>query len=146
MIPPWTERNLWVKNFISENVSVVDWGCGNKDILRYINPSKYLGIDRISTADVVADFNIEIPTLFSKYDIGLVLGVLEYLNDPEYFLKSIKPSADTFIILCLSNKRKKPEWKNNFSAEEFNNLLIPNWKRVAFTKQENYILGICRDN
>lgn len=146
MIPTWSERNNWVKNFIPDNTSIVDWGCGDKDILRYIKPSKYTGIDQNESADFQADFDIEVPVLFSKYDIGLVLGVLEYLHDPEYFLRSIKPSADTFIVLCLSNKRKKPEWKNNFSIEDFNNLLIPIWNSVSFDRQGNYILGICKDN
>lgn len=145
MIPVWSERNNWIKNFIPNNTSVVDWGCGNKDILRYISPSKYTGIDQNEFADIQADFNIEIPILFSKYDVGLVLGVLEYLQDPDYFLRSIKPTADIFIILCLSNKRKKLEWKNNFTKEDFNNLLIPIWDRVSFDRYGNYILAVCQN-
>ncbi len=38
MIPVWTERNIWIKTFIDDGVSIIDWGCGNKDILRYIKP------------------------------------------------------------------------------------------------------------
>ena len=145
MTTPWTEINLWIKNFIPDNSSVVDWGCGNKDILRYINTNRYLGIDRNEYADIIADFNVEIPNVVfhKKYDIGLVLGVLEYVQDPEYFLRSIKYSANTFIILVLSNKRKKEEWKQNFSVEDFNNLIIPIWNTVSFDTQGNYILAIC---
>lgn len=143
MIPVWTERNTWVKTFINDGVSIIDWGCGNKDILRYVKPLNYLGIDKDLPADIIANFNKEIPVIETKYDVGLVLGVLEYLDNPEYFLKSIKHSADTFIVLCLANRYKKEEWQNVFSAEDFNNLLIPLWKKVSFERKGNYILAIC---
>lgn len=143
MIPVWSERNNYISQHITSQSSVIDWGCGNKDTLRYISPKKYLGIDLNSDADIIADFNIEIPIITDHYDIGLVLGVLEYLNNPEHFLKSIKPSADKFIILSLPN-RKKSEWVRSFTIEEFQNLLIPIWTNVYFEKYNGYIIGICQ--
>lgn len=145
MIPIWTERNKWIKDSIPNDKSIIDWGCGNKDILRYINPPKYLGIDCISDADIIVDLNKEIPIINEKYNVGLVLGLLEYLDNPQEFLNSIKSTADIFLILILSTKKKKAEWKSNFSVESFNNLIIPTWKKVSFERNRNYILAVCRD-
>lgn len=144
MIPVWTERNKWISLHIPENSTVIDWGCGNKDTLRYIkSPKKYLGIDRHPCADIVIDLNNNLPIINDHYDIGLVLGVLEYLDNPNDFLKNIKKTADKFIILSLPN-RKKPEWNNNFTVEQFQNLLIPIWNEVLFERHLGYIIGICK--
>ena len=145
MIPAWTERNTWIKQFIPQLASIIDWGCGNKDILRYITPRKYLGIDQTEFADINADFNLGIPKINDHYEVGLVLGVLEYLDDPKEFLELIKPTADTFIILVLSNKRKKEEWTNCFSSDDFTNLILPLWEKVSFERNGNYILAICNN-
>lgn len=142
MIPVWTERNIWVKNFIPDNSSVIDWGCGDKDILRYISPSKYIGIDINPKADIIADFNIKVPKLFSTYDIGLVLGVLEYLNDPEYFLRSIKPTANKFLILTLPSLIK-PSWKQSFTDRQIESLLSKIWTNISTETDGQYLLNIC---
>lgn len=143
MIPVWTERNVWISQYIPHLASVIDWGCGDKDTLRYICPRKYLGIDRTPESDIITDFNVSIPEIKDRFEIGLVLGVLEYLDNPNEFLESIKHTADTFIILILSNKRKKEEWKHNFTKDDFCNLLIPIWQNISFERKGNYILAIC---
>jgi 2-polyprenyl-3-methyl-5-hydroxy-6-metoxy-1,4-benzoquinol methylase len=143
MIPVWTERNLWVRDFIPENSSVIDWGCGKKDILRYYTPKEYLGIDIDPNADIIADFNQEIPKISGKYDVGLALGVLEYLEDYENFLKNISDSANVFLVLFLVDRRKKEEWKNAFTSEFAEEILRKNWKNVKIERDKNYLLGIC---
>lgn len=142
-IPVWTERNNWVKQYIPDHSSIIDWGCGNKDILRYIKVTNYLGIDQHTQADIIADFNKSIPQIDEHFEIGLVLGVLEYLDDPKTFLESIKNTADTFVILSLPN-RKKPEWTQSFTIEEFQDLLKSIWPTTSFEKHNGYIIGICR--
>lgn len=146
MTPPvWTERNLWIREFIPNNKSIIDWGCGDKDILRYISPPKYLGIDKSELADIQVDFNLYIPDIEEKYDVGLVLGVLEYLDNPNIFLRSVKPTADRFLILCFVNHRLKPEWTNAFTSDELKIMLNGIWKTVKFETYKNYLLGICSD-
>lgn len=145
MPPVWTERNLWIQEFIPSDKSVIDWGCGDKDILRYISPLKYLGIDKSELADIQADFNLHIPDIEERYQIGLVLGVLEYLDNPIAFLRSIKPTADQFLILCFVNHRLKPEWTNAFTSDEVSLMLNGLWKIVKFETHKNYLLGICSD-
>ncbi len=145
MIPVWTERNNWISKYIPSQSSVIDWGCGTKDTLRYLNVKDYLGIDITNEADIYANFNKEIPIIKNHYDVGLVLGVLEYLDNPKHFLENIKYSADTFYILIFSDMRKKHNWTNNLTSEDFYNLIIPLWKNVSFEKNGKYLLAICSD-
>ena len=145
MPPVWSERNLWIREFIPNDCSIIDWGCGDKDVLRYISPPKYLGIDQNPLADIQANFNESIPVIDKKYDTGLVLGVLEYLDDPNQFLRTIKPTADQFIILCFVNRRRKPEWTNAFTSDEVKQMLSTFWKNISYETYRNYLLAICSD-
>ena len=113
--------------------------------MRYISPPRYLGIDQNPVADIQANFNESIPVIDTKYDVGLVLGVLEYLNDPQTFLKTIKPTADQFIILCFVNRRRKPEWTNAFTSDEVKQMLSFFWKNISYETYRNYLLAICSD-
>lgn len=144
MIPEWTDRNLWIKNFIPKDSSIIDWGCGTKDILRYITSDHYLGIDILPTADIIVDLDEEIPTITKKYDVGLVLGVLEYLKNYDTFLDKIKDSAHTFIVLSLVDRKQKHNWKNSFTSDTFKILVQSKWKNVSFEINGNYILAICK--
>ena len=145
MPPVWSERNFWIREFIPNNSSIIDWGCGDKDILRYISPMQYIGIDQNPLADIQADFNKSIPAINEIYDIGLILGVLEYLDDPKIFLQTVKPTAKQFLILCFVDHRKKKEWTNAFTSEEIKVLLSSLWKNVSYENNKNYLLGICTD-
>ena len=60
----WRVRNKEILKLIKGfNGSVLDLGCGDKDILNYFIPRKgvivtdYLGLDRVKTADIITDFN-----------------------------------------------------------------------------------------
>ena len=145
MPPVWSERNLWIREFIPNNSSIIDWGCGDKDILRYISPSQYLGIDQNPLADIQEDFNKSIPVIDAVYDIGLILGVLEYLDNPKIFLQSVKPTAKQFLVLCFVDHRKKKEWTNAFTSNDVKILLSSLWKNVSYKSNKNYLLGICTD-
>ena len=98
---PWSDRWAFVKNYIPDNTSIIDFGCGNKESLDYVYPTRYLGVDRLSCADLVADLDQNF-VLHDKFDLALLLGVLEYVKDPEYTLNNIVGNADNFIVLCLA--------------------------------------------
>jgi len=138
---PWSERNAFLKSFIPDDISIVDIGCGNKEILDFCKPSKYLGIDILPDADLI--MNLDFPfSLKEKYDLGLVLGVLEYLDDPDYTLSQIKDYADKFIFLTCAAK-KKQEWKQSFNKEQFKNLIIKHFdiKDIITIQRYNLIIA-----
>ena len=135
----WSERNLFVKEYISENISIIDFGCGNKEILDFTSPNRYLGIDLTNEADLKLDLNNPIE-LNEHFDLGLLLGVLEYLKDPNQTLSNIKQYADKFIILSLAVK-KKDEWTNAFNMESIDALMQKHFKNVKHFTHGRYILS-----
>lgn len=139
---PWSDRWEFVKKYIPSGVSVLDIGCGNKEALDYIKPSKYIGIDLCDSADIVADLNKPI-TLNDKFDIALLLGVLEYVDDPEFTLTNIVNNSDSFIILSLPVK-KKPEWQRAFTEQSIDQLLTKFFKDVQHHRHGRYLLSVCK--
>jgi len=125
--PIWAWRNKLLDQFDLASCSVVDFGCGDRSVLNYQSFREYTGLDCTATADIQIDFDIDTVALNKHYDVGLVLGVLEYLKDPAEFVRSIKPFADRFIILILSRSVPKSEWRQSFTQESFAALLDGQW-------------------
>jgi hypothetical protein len=139
---PWSDRWVFVKDYIPNHVSIIDFGCGNKESLDYITPTQYLGVDCLASADLVADLNKPF-SIDNKFDVALLLGVLEYLDDPEYTLKHIVPCADCFIILSLVVKQKA-EWRRAFTEDSITKLLSSYFQTVDNYQHGRYILSVCK--
>ena len=140
---PWSDRWAFVKDYIPADVSIVDFGCGNKESLDYIKPTQYLGVDRLPDADLVADLNKPF-VLNDKFDVALLLGVLEYVKDPEYTLNNIVRNADHFVVLSLIAKKAKPEWQRVFTEQSINKLLCKYFTDVQHHWHGRYILSVCK--
>ena len=138
----WSQRNTFVKDYIPENVSIVDFGCGNKEILDFCSPLEYLGVDLVDDADLKLDLNMPIE-LDKIFDVGLLLGVLEYVDNPDFTLSNIKKFAKKFIILSLA-VRQKQEWKREFTEYSIDQLLKLHFDNVQHFKHDNnrYIVSI----
>lgn len=97
--PPWTKRNEKIaKELLLPNKSVIDLGCGAKDLLRYYTPSRYLGIDGGSKeADVIIDLDTDF-TLPTGWDYVVNSGILEYLLDINVYLEKIKNLGNEYIF------------------------------------------------
>lgn len=140
---PWSDRWAFVKDYIPDNVSIVDFGCGNKESLDYIKPTRYLGIDQLATADLVTDLDCPF-ILDDKFDVALLLGVLEYVKDPEHTLSNIVNNADHFIVLSLAAKKQKPEWQRVFTEQSIDQLLRKHFGDVQHHQHGRYILSVCK--
>lgn len=139
----WYERNEFVRNFIPAG-SIVDFGCGQREILDFVIPTEYLGIDCNEHADIYHDLN-EPLVLDKQYDVGLWLGVLEYLNDPAQSVRNQKDCAKQFIVLTL-NVEIKPQygWKNAFTRDSINKLLCNIFAEVEHHTYNSYTLSVCK--
>lgn len=126
----WSERNLFVKQFIKDGISIVDYGCGHKDILHVCKPSDYLGIDITEGADLNLNLNSDFK-LDRTFDLGLVLGVLEYVDNPSYTLSNIKRYAKEVIVLVRDSK-KAPEWQQRISLDDLKKLMDEHFYDVTF--------------
>jgi hypothetical protein len=141
---PWGDRLEFLKNYLPSDKSVIDFGCGNKEVLDYFSPSKYFGIDKYNeNADLVADLNNEL-TLTDQFDVGFVFGVLEYLDNPEFTIKNIKKFADKFYIL-VSVAPKKDQWKQSFTKESIEELLKQCFNTVETYEYHRYVLCIANE-
>ena len=140
---PWSNRWAFVKDYIPNNVSIVDFGCGNREVLDYVKPSRYLGIDRVDTADMVADLDQPLQ-IKGTFDLGLLLGVLEYLNDPERTLNNVVGYAREFVIVTLAAK-KKPEWRQAFDFTSIDQLLRKFFASVTHHRHGSYIISVCKN-
>ena len=140
----WKARNLWIKDFIPENSSILDIGSGNKSILKVVDCNDYLGLDRTDYADIKTDLNTQTVKIDKVYDVGLILGVLEYVDDPINVIEKYKNNANTWFILALARKKKeKYNWKHSFNESFLEYVCKKNFSNVTITRNKNYILGIC---
>lgn len=139
---PWSDRWTFVKDYLEDGVSIVDFGCGNKEVLDYVTPSNYLGVDQLDTADLIADLNYPLG-LSGHYDVGLLLGVLEYVTNPEVTLSYISHYADKFIVLSLTVK-KKDEWARSFTDQSIDQLLCRHFDHVEHHQHGRYLLSVCK--
>lgn len=141
MINPWSDRWQWVKTYIPNNISIVDFGCGNREVLEHIQPSQYLGIDLVSTADVMAD--IDTPLQFDqRFDLALLLGVLEYVYDPDEVMRNVVKAADKCLVLTLDSKIK-PQWQRTYNQQSVLDLLQRFFGRVDQHRHGRYIVSQC---
>lgn len=145
----YDERIKLMAQFLKEGRSVLDIGCGQQALKKYI-PSNifYYGCDIVKRDEhtIVCNFNnLEYPP-FRYYDYIFCSGVLEYIEDLEYFLYNIQGYGTEFIFSYAPNytdveSRLKSGWVNHYTLLDFQNLLEKlNYKVLAHTGWGNQII------
>lgn len=142
--PRWASRNIILKDYDIENKTVLDFGCGDKSICNYLSFKNYVGYDLNPLADYQIDFNKKF-TIKHTAEVGLVLGVLEYLDDPNKFLKTIQPTCKRFIFMVLAIKGPKIRhgWKRVYNQDSFDQLLSNYFQNYKTSKINKYIIADC---
>jgi len=137
--PHWEERTERMAKYILPNQSVVDVGCGEMKLVRYLPAHcSYVGLDsqKRNEETVVCNFNNEsIPEISS--DVYFISGALEYAIDPESLIRQISQNTKETIILsyCLledfpHQTRKDLKWANALSKNDIIKVLKKNGFRV----------------
>jgi|688.fasta_scaffold160252_3 hypothetical protein len=95
--PHWEDRNKIIAGMMSPNKRVLDLGCGAKNLLKFYNPSEYLGVDGIPSADVIVDLNsnFNIP---GNWDYAVNSGILEFVVRPDLYLEKIKNLSSEYFF------------------------------------------------
>lgn len=97
--PPWKLRNKLISKMMEPNKSLLDLGCGAKNLLKYYTPTDYLGLDGMPCADIVCNLDEDFQNLVNPgWDYAVSSGVLEYVLNPELYLKRQKGLADKYIL------------------------------------------------
>jgi hypothetical protein len=96
--PHWNGRNkLIVDNFLDPNKTLIDIGCGTKQILKLYTPINYLGVDGLPDSDIVVDLNSEF-TLPKGWDYVMCSGIFEHIDFPDQLLKKVLGLGNEYIF------------------------------------------------
>jgi hypothetical protein len=133
--PTWDQRNEIIGKLVPAGSSVLDVGCGAQTLKRYLPADcKYQPSDLIKSSPevIVCDMNSGLyPETGVYYDYVICSGVLEYMRDPEDFLRRIPKLGRTVILTYnpLADDGSKIErlgngwgWVNHFKRAELEEL------------------------
>jgi hypothetical protein len=145
--PPWSERNKVIGSYIDMNTNVLDLGCGHKDLLKYIKPKKYIGIDFNDQADIKINFNLEFSLPRDEWNFIVCSGLLEYLNDVPAFINKIKKTSNKYIITYWSKNEqlRKPNGLEKFSVSDFLDLINQHFIIIEKNSWNNHQILILKD-
>ena len=97
--PPWRFRNKLISKMMEPNKSLLDIGCGAKNLLQYYTPTDYLGLDGMPGADIVCNLDEDFQKLVTPgWDYAVSSGVLEYVSNPALYLKRQLGLANLYIF------------------------------------------------
>jgi len=123
----WKIRIHEMASLIEDERVILDLGCGKMWLRDELPKDKiYIGCDykKRSEDTIVCDFNKgQFPQL--SVDLCFASGVLEYIEDINWFIKNVKLSSQSMIIsYCTTDlnpnlkTRKLNGWVNHLSSEE----------------------------
>jgi len=141
--PSWTSRNKLIASMVPLGVSVLDMGCGAKDFLNYYQPTKYLGVDCVDTADVKIDLNGDL-SLPSGWDFVINSGILEYLDDFQAYLCKVKILGNNFVFTWHPSRARWAPNKPVISNEDFHNILSQTYHIVEHRDWQKQTVVRCR--
>lgn len=122
-----------------EDLNVADFGCGDKKVFELLKgvggiKFKYTGFDLLPQSDdvVKTDFSREFPD--GSFDLAFCLGLIEYLEHPDFFFGNLKKGCRYVILSCVisdANRYTKEEviksgWKNYPSSVDLIKLIHDN--------------------
>lgn len=123
---------------------VCDIGCANQDLRRLIPSNAIcLPMDLMPWTEdtIVCDINLRsLPVDYVQLaDLTFVVGVLEYLFDPAWFLSELAKSAEGIIISYNvaelgTIRREENGWVNDFTTEQFKALIEAAGFRIEDTR------------
>jgi hypothetical protein len=141
----WDARAELASHFIPAGAHVLDLGCGNMSLQRFLpHGCSYRGCDLVARdpQTIVCDFNAGgFPTAAAAdADIISVLGVLEYVTDADAFFTHLKSAnCDVVLSYCAvdlsgSIDRASLGWLNHFSFLDLAELVDRHGFRIASTQ------------
>jgi hypothetical protein len=130
----WDKRAPFCAALCAESRCVCDIGCGNQSLRSLLSPRiKYLPADLVRRTDDTAVCNLNKGELPEEYlrqaDTAIMLGVIEYVYDVPWVLKSLSSFIETLIVSynpsdMIDIARDDMGWVNGFSIMELSALLV----------------------
>ncbi|MHC3126170.1 hypothetical protein OB03_02170 [Brevundimonas sp. GN22] len=104
---PWTARSARAAELLGPVESVLDVGCGTMGLEPLLQTQRYVPSDVVARDErtIVRDYNREGPPPVQVEAVA-VLGVLEYLLDPEGFMRQLQ--ADKAVVTYCTTDSPSP--------------------------------------
>ena len=112
-IHPWfiARRKLFesiIKN--NKDLSILDFGCGSGNFLNYLSDLGYLDLTGVEISDILAKEDLESKNIniykelpkFKKYDVILMMDVLEHIKDDVKIIKELKSHLSNRGLIIIS--------------------------------------------
>jgi len=127
-------------------LKIADIGCGDQKLreeIRTLVPAvSYHGFDLLPQSPEVAKFDISRQPLGARFDVAVLLGVLEYVADVPGALRSLRQDCRYLIVShSVSDFRKNPRrskrklgWKTLMSESDF----------TACLEEASFVIRECR--
>jgi len=137
---------------IDPSWDVVEFGAGSAYLKNLLKDSqKYLPTDLVQRDPSFQIVDLDKPlNLESNFDVGIAMGVLEYVSDEEYSFNEIARNLPNFITTYCSAKsklrkfslmRKYIGWNNHHTKSEFEDIVHQaGYKILTSSKLEDRFL------
>lgn len=130
----WSDRTRIAAELIENNWSIIEFGAGNGVLGSFIAAEHiYLPTDLVKRRDEFEIVDLDFPLNLNRvFDVGISLGVLEYVNNVHFSLEELSRSVPNFIMTycCAKYKfmrfkvlRKYIGWENHLTLTEFEKIL-----------------------
>lgn len=148
----WANRTILASELIDPNWDVVEFGAGNANLKNFLKDSqRYLPTDLVKRDPSFQIVNLDEPLkLESNFDVGIAMGVLEYVSDVESTLNEIAKNLPNFITTYCAAKSKLRKfilirryigWNNHHTKNEFEDIVHQaGYKILTQSKLENRFL------
>lgn len=151
----WKTRIMEMAKYINiSDKKICDIGCGQEWLRDYLQPEiEYCGVDYVERNNntIICDLNRkELPSSDLLNDVVFCSGVLEYINDLNWFIKEITISAKKIIISYVTIEdqpnikiRQALTWVNNLNLYEVIYPFINNNYALSGIKKVNLNTILC---
>jgi len=126
--PHWEDRNKLIASMMIPNKSVIDLGCGTKNLLKFYTPCEYLGVDGIPSADLVLDLDSNF-VLPGNWDYVVNSGILEFVVRPDLYLEKIKTVGNEYFFSWW-----RGPGRGQMSFDDLEKLISNNYKIIETHK------------
>jgi hypothetical protein len=152
----WEPRTKQVAALVPSNSRVIEFGAGNRNLERYLDPScTYMPSDLVDRGPgtIVCDLNNRpLPDLGQNvYDVAVMIGVLEYVRDVPAVLDWLTKDVEIFILACApartnghspralveTLRRARHGWMNSYREDEIFALFRE--RGFELTKDEDWL-------
>lgn len=152
----WNERTAILGNYILPNSDIIEFGAGNMFLKTFLsNYKSYTPSDIIKRSDetIVCDLNTEINIDFSKYQVAVFSGVLEYVYDINRVFEIISKDINQVVIsYCCTDlvqlSREKNGWLSDYTKSDLEEIFTRHGFKIAnYTEwRKQSLFNLIRNN